>query len=521
MSVNELPATILVVDDDPASVGALLECLRREAYRVLVAQDGPSGIERAGYARPDLILLDVMMPGMTGFEACRRLKGNADTMDIPVLFLSALSDTSEKLEAFDAGAVDYLTKPFQYEEVLARVRTHLRLRACERELAAANSELEARVAERTRELSNALAELGRLKERLEAENVYLQQEVGAEHGGAIVGSSRALASVIEKIRRVAPAGTTVLISGETGTGKELIARAIHEGSPRRARPMVKLNCAAISAGLVESELFGHLRGAFTGAVDKRAGRFELADGGTLFLDEVTELPLETQVKLLRVLQEREFEPVGSSKTRSVDVRVIAATNRDIEEEISAGRFREDLYYRLNVFPIEVPPLRERPEDVGDLARHFVAKLQRRLGRSGCRLEPPTLDLLQSYDWPGNVRELQNVIERAMISSAGDSVTIDWQLIPGRASVRRDLDSEGQSITASRPGRQPRPAPVPSDATARDSLSAVERDHIISILRRTDGVIEGPKGAARLLDMKPSTARYRIRKLGIRKSDYLG
>jgi formate hydrogenlyase transcriptional activator len=515
------PPTVLVIDDDPASVGALLECLRRESFRVLVAQDGTSGIERAEYARPDLILLDVMMPDMNGYETCRRLKSSVDTAQIPVIFLSALSDTYEKLEGFTVGAVDYLTKPFQYEEVLARVRAQLRLRQYEHALAQANRQLESKVEERTAELQTALSELGRLKERIEAENVYLQQEVGAEHG-TIIGSSPALAAVLEKVRRVAPSGTSVLISGETGTGKELIARAIHEASPRRDRAMVKLNCAAISAGLVESELFGHIKGAFTGAVDKRVGRFELADGGTLFLDEVTELPLETQVKLLRVLQEREFEAVGSSKTRSVDVRIIAATNRQLENEIAAGRFRSDLYYRLNVFPIEVPPLRERPEDIAELAQHFATRLIRKLGRSACRIDSETLRVLQSHDWPGNVRELQNTIERAMLLSAGQWLRIDWPLSrnaagPGDAAHRSAawVADAGQGLAAGTP------AESASNSERADSLVAVERQHIVAILRRTGGVIEGPKGAAKLLDMKPSTTRYRIKKLGIRKSDYLG
>jgi len=494
--------TVLIVEDDAASVGVLLECLRRESFRVLVAQDGKSALQRAEYARPDLILLDVMMPDINGFETCRRLKRNGLTADIPVLFLSALTNTNEKLEGFAAGAVDYLTKPFQYEEVLARVRTHLRLREYEFALAAGNKLLEARVAERTEELRSALVEFGKLKERLEAENVYLQHEVGAEHRD-IIGSSPALRAMLDKVARVAPTKTSVLITGETGTGKELVARAIHEASSRRSRPMVKLNCAAISAGLVESELFGHTKGAFTGALDKRVGRFELADGGTLFLDEVTELPLETQVKLLRVLQEREFKPVGSSKTQAVDVRVIAASNRCLRDEIAAGRFRADLYHRLNVFPIEIPALRQRRADIAELARHCVARFARTLGRRGCDIGAETLRALEAHEWPGNVRELQNTIERAMISLVDDALCIDWPL----AECSR--------------GAQP---PITDSAAAAmersDALASVEREHIVGVLRRTGGVIEGPRGAARLLEMKPSTARYRIKKLGIRKSEFV-
>jgi formate hydrogenlyase transcriptional activator len=511
--VTDSVATVLVVDDDAASLSALFECLRRAGYRVLVAQDGASALERAENGQPALILLDVMMPDMDGFETCRRLKRNDTTSDIPVLFLTALTDTSEKLKGFEAGAVDYLTKPFQWEEVLARVRTHLRLRQVERQLAATNASLEERVAERTAELERALTELDRLRERLEAENAYLQHEAGAD-ARSIVGSSPALESVLKQVARVARSDTTVLVTGETGTGKELIATAIHEASPRRDGPLVKLNCAAISAGLVESELFGHVKGAFTGATDRHTGRFELADGGTLFLDEVSELPLDTQVKLLRVLQEREFEPVGSTKTQKADVRVIAATNRQLEDVVAKGTFRSDLYYRLNVFPIDVPPLRERRSDITELARHFIERLARKVGSNVRALGADARQRLEAHAWPGNVRELQNTIERALISSPGAELVIDWPLA-GRRPI-----ADGAAQAAS-----PAPAAASAGVIANGSaepttLVEVERQHIIAVLRRTAGTIEGPRGAAKLLDMKPSTMRYRIRKLGIRKTDYL-
>jgi formate hydrogenlyase transcriptional activator len=510
-------STVLVVDDDAASLSALFECLRRAGYRVLVAQDGAAALERAAAGQPQLILLDVMMPELDGFATCRRLKASPATADIPVLFLTALTDTTEKLKGFEAGAVDYLTKPFQWEEVLVRVRTHLRLRAAERELVAANASLEERVAARTHELSAALAELEQLRARLQAENVYLQQELGADARG-IVGSAPALAKVLVQVRRVARGDTTVLVTGETGTGKELIARAIHEASPRRERPLVKLNCAAISAGLVESELFGHVKGAFTGATDRHTGRFELADGGTLFLDEVSELPLDTQVKLLRVLQEREFEPVGSTKTQKVDVRVIAATNRNLEDVIAKGTFRADLYYRLNVFPIDVPPLRERRGDIAELATHFIERLARKVGSNVRALGAAARERLEAHAWPGNVRELQNTIERALISSPGAELVIDWPLGGRRAAP------DGVAVAPPSVGAAGADGPVaaagasvPAGAT---TLVEVERQHIIAVLRRTTGTIEGPRGAAKLLDMKPSTMRYRIRKLGIRKLDYL-
>jgi DNA-binding NtrC family response regulator len=504
--------TVLVVDDDAASLSALFECLRRAGHRVLVAQDGASALERAENGRPALILLDVMMPDMDGFETCRRLKRNAATADIPVLFLTALTDTAEKLKGFEAGAVDYLTKPFQWEEVLARVRTHLRLRAAERELAATNASLEERVAERTARLEQALAELDRLRERLEAENAYLQHETGADARG-IVGSSPALATVLTQVARVARSDTTVLVTGETGTGKELIARAIHEASPRRDRPLVKLNCAAISAGLVESELFGHVKGAFTGATDRHTGRFELADGGTLFLDEVSELPLDTQVKLLRVLQEREFEAVGSTKTQKADVRVVAATNRHLEDVVAKGTFRSDLYYRLNVFPIDVPPLRDRRGDIVELARHFIERLARKVGSNVRALGADARQRLEAHTWPGNIRELQNTIERALISSPGAELVIDWPLAGRRVVVDGAAQAAPVAAVAS-------PGTPASGSAEPTTLVEVERQHIIAVLKRTAGTIEGTRGAAKLLDMKPSTMRYRIRKLGIRKTDYL-
>jgi formate hydrogenlyase transcriptional activator len=510
--VTDSMSTVLAVDDDAASLSALFECLRRAGHRVLVAQDGASALERAENGKPELILLDVMMPDMDGFTTCRRLKSNPATAGIPVLFLTALTDTTEKLKGFEAGAVDYLTKPFQWEEVLARVHTHLRLRRAERDLVAANASLEQRVVERTSELEAALAELERLRGRLEAENAYLQHEVGAD-ARSIIGASPAIGGMLAQIARVARSDTTVLVTGETGTGKELVATAIHEASPRRGKPLVKLNCAAMSAGLVESELFGHVKGAFTGATDRHTGRFELADGGTLFLDEVSELPLETQVKLLRVLQEREFEPVGSTKTQKVDVRVIAATNRHLEDVVAKGTFRSDLYYRLNVFPIDVPPLRERQGDIALLARHFIDRLARKVGSSVRRLGADALQRLESHSWPGNVRELQNTIERALISSPGAELVVDWQLGGGRRAALGGL-REHAPAEASAAASQ---GSAPAEST---TLVAVERQHIIAVLKRTAGTIEGPRGAAKLLDMKPSTMRYRIRKLGIRKLDYL-
>jgi DNA-binding NtrC family response regulator len=505
-------ASILVVDDVPANIGFLVETLAAAGYDVRVARDGDAALEQSRYMPPCLILLDVMMPGIDGFETCRRLKRDPALRDIPVIFMTALSDAEDKVKAFAVGASDFVSKPFQHEEVLARVRTHISRRRLERQLAQANADLESRVEARTRELSQALAEVERLKSRLALENRYLKQEI-SEHAnpGEIIGSSPALAEVLRKVDLVARTDSTVLIHGETGTGKELIARAIHERSSRADGPLVKLNCSAISAGLVESELFGHVRGAFTGASDRRVGRFELADGGTLFLDEVSELPLETQAKLLRVLQEREFEPVGSSKSVRVDVRIVAATNRDLARDVANGRFRSDLLYRLNVFPIELPPLRERRGDIVELAQHFMVRMARKLGKTISSIQPSTLDRLLTYDWPGNIRDLQNAIERAAILSPGPQLVIDWVLAAQTPITR----SSAPQVSA-----EPGPAvaaggPTPDVCT----LQALERQHVISALRRTGGRIEGPQGAARLLGLKPSTTRFRIRKLGIRREDY--
>src|SRR5216110_1370441 len=415
MSSGAAQRSILVVDDTAANIGFLLDTLSKAGYRVRVAPDGESALEQLQYSPPDLVLLDVMMPGIDGFETCRRLRQLPNLQKIPVIFMTALSDAQDKVRAFAAGADDYVTKPFQYEEVLARVRVHLTRRELECKLAHLNRDLEARVAARTAELKSALEEVEALKSRLQQENRYLKQEISeAANLGEIIGSSPALQAALRKVAAVAPTDSTVLIHGETGTGKELFARALHAQSTRRDRPMIKLNCSAISAGLVESELFGHVRGAFTGATERRMGRFELADGGTIFLDEIGELPLETQVKLLRVLQEQEFEPVGSSRTLRVDVRVIAATNRDLQEAVRTGRFRPDLFYRLNVFPIAIPPLRERRADIPQLVMFFLSRFSRSLGKQISAVAPETMQHLCAYEWPGNVRELQNVIERAVV-----------------------------------------------------------------------------------------------------------
>jgi formate hydrogenlyase transcriptional activator len=356
-------------------------------------------------------------------------------------------------------------------------------------------------------------EIERLKARLEKENVYLQEEIRTDHNfEEITGNSAALLAVLHKVEQVAPTDSTVLIQGETGTGKELIARAIHDRSDRKSRALVKVNCSAISAGLVESELFGHVKGAFTGALERHVGRFELADGGTIFLDEIGELPLATQVKLLRVLQEREFEPVGSNKPVRVDVRVIAATNRNLQGSIQAGTFRSDLFYRLNVFPIEVPPLRERRSDIPQLAMFFLARFAKKFGKNIRSIPRATLDRLTNYSWPGNVRELQNVIERAAILSHSSVLELEPDLIPEL------LPADSSSIRDTPTETVEPPSTV---APAPTTLEDMERAHIIAVLNQTSGVVEGPRGAAKILGLHPNTLRHRIRKLGLKRSAYHG
>ena len=343
----------------------------------------------------------------------------------------------------------------------------------------------------------AQTELERLKDRLQAENVYLQEEIRTQHNfEEIIGNAPPLLDALSKVERVAQTDSTVLIAGETGSGKELFARAIHSRSARRQRPLVKVNCGAIPAGLVESELFGHVKGAYTGALDKRTGRFELADGGTIFLDEIGELPPETQVKLLRVLQEREFEPVGSSRTIKVDVRIIAATNRDLEEEVRRGRFRADLLYRLNVFPIAVPSLRERRGDIPLLVAFFLTGLAKRLGKPLEGFTRQSMNELCAYSWPGNIRELQNVVERAAILAPGPRLEVE------RGLLRGDPAAAASSSAST----------APSGGGAR--LVEIEKSHIREVLRSTRGVIEGPAGAARRLGLHPNTLRSRLKKYGI-------
>ena len=340
-------------------------------------------------------------------------------------------------------------------------------------------------------LSKALAEVVQLKNRFQAENIYLQEEIKVVHNFAqIIGASEPLKKVLQKVEQVASTDSTVLILGETGTGKELLARAVHNLSDRRDRPLVKVNCAALPANLIESELFGHEKGAFTGAFKRKIGRFELADGGTIFLDEIGDLSLELQSKLLRVLQEGEFERLGNSQTLKADVRVIAATNRDLEKAVDNGDFREDLYYRLNVFPIQSPALRERKEDIPVLVKHFIKKFSAKIGKKIESIPQKVMEVLQAYHWPGNVRELENILERAVIISTGKQLKLeDW------------LPKTG----------------ISSKAPHNSTMEELEREHILEVLELTHWRVSGEKGAAKILGLKPTTLEARMKKLGIKRN----
>ena len=401
----------------------------------------------------------------------------------------------------------------QIEETSDKLRLEIgeRTRA-EKELQRAHDELEQRIAERTAELTRAnvqltgeiaerkqaeetlqgaYAEIKRLKDRLQAENVYLQQEVARSDYGELIGQSPALSYVLFRVEQVAPQDATVLLLGETGTGKGVVARIIHSRSARKDRPLITVNCASLPGNLIESELFGRERGAFTGAHDRQIGRFELADGGTIFLDEIGELPLELQSKLLRVIQNGEFERLGSPRTIKVKVRIIAASNRNLEEEVKNGRFREDLFYRLNVFPITIPPLRQRAEDIPLLVKHFVGTFNKKMGKKIETVSKETMDVLQGYHWPGNVRELESVIERAVITSQGAAL----QVVDRFDTFRKQGELAGQDVKA---------------------LADLEQHHILQVLQKTGWRIEGKNGAAVLLGLNPSTLRARIRKYGIRR-----
>ena len=505
-----LNASILIVDDQESCVSLLEQLLRETGYTCVASTMNPKDVctlHRNNHY--DLILLDLQMPGMDGFQVMEGLKTIAFDSYLPVLVITAQPD--HKVRALQAGAKDFISKPFDLVEVKTRIHNMLEVRLLYKKLENYNKILEQTVQERTGELLKtnvqlsqeiaerkkaeesllgAYAEIKRLKDRLQAENIYLQQEVARQYNfGEIIGQSSAISYVFFRVEQVAPMDATVLLLGETGTGKGVIARTIHSHSARKERPMITVNCTSLPANLIESELFGREKGAFTGAHARQMGRFELADGGTIFLDEIGEMPLELQSKLLRVVQDGEFERLGSPRTIKVDVRIIAASNRNLEEEIKKGRFREDLFYRLNIFPITIPPLRQRTEDVPLLVNHFIAKFNKKMGKKIEAVSKDTLNALQGYHWPGNVRELESVIERAVIISQG----IALQVLDRFDMLRKTEEPEGQEVKA---------------------LAELEHNHVLQVLKKTGWRIEGKNGAAELLGLNASTLRARMRKYGI-------
>jgi len=424
-----VPERILVVDDVVTNVQLLAQALEPAGYEILVAQNGRDALRIAERAQPGLILMDVMMPGLDGVATCRLLKQNPELADIPVIFITALDERESVVKGFTAGGVDYIVKPFHPEEVLRRVENHLNLHRLARSLEQSNRELKLRLAELER-ANRALAEerdkLARTEYALETAdsrlNALAQREQQRWGMDGLVGKSATMQAILQNIRKLHhSAGTSVLITGESGTGKELIARAIHYSSPRAQKPFIPVNCVAIPAELAESMFFGHVKGAFTGASGGQKGFFELADGGTLFLDEIGDMPLGLQAKLLRVLEDGEVRPVGSQKAIKTDVRVVAATNVNLQEKIAAGLFRADLFYRLARFQVELPPLRQRRGDILLLAQHFLALFAREMGVRAPDINAAAQEALQNYHFPGNVRELKNLIERALILSSGKTV----------------------------------------------------------------------------------------------------
>ena len=451
--MSDTGTLVYVVDDDASAREGVAGLLRSAGLTAKTFASGEEFLASPPPKTPSCLLLDVNLPGVSGLDVQQKLAKAA--VHVPIIFLTGHGDIPTTVRAVKAGAVNFLTKPYDDQELLNAI-----------------------------EQSATYYEEGRL---------HLETEIPSEYNfGDMVGKSNALRKVLEQVAIVAPTDSTVLLHGETGTGKELVARALHGLSPRKDRNLVRLNCAAIPAGLVESELFGHEKGAFTGALIQKRGRFELADNGTLFLDEIGDISLELQPKLLRALQEQEFERLGSTKTTRVDVRMIAATHRDLWTMIREGKFREDLFYRLNVFPIEIPPLRERREDIPLLVHYFVARfaslMEKRIGSVPTR----AMDALANAPWPGNIRELENFIERCVILTRGDQL-----LVPTHELVR----------------------PVPASKLHAATFHEAERLAIINALQACRGRISGRGGAAEHLGLKRTTLQRKMSRLNISRSDY--
>ena len=456
---------ILIVDDNETLREGMEEVALGMGHEVATASGGAAGLARFKEKRPDFVITDLKMAGMDGLELLRQLK--ALEADVPVLLITAYGTIDVAVQAMREGAHDFLTKPFSPDVLRLKIERALEARDAKRK-----------------------------NEHLERHNEILRGEVEATHGGGeIIGQSEAIRRVFQRIDKVAPSDSSVLIFGESGTGKELVARALHQRSPRQGGPFVKVSCGALTETLLESELFGHEKGAFTGAIRRKLGRFELADRGTLFLDEIGDVTPALQLKLLRVLQEREFERVGGEETIHVDVRVITATHRNLLDEVHAGRFREDLYYRLHIIPLNLPPLRERLEDVPVLVAHFLEKLRPRTRHHVQRVDEGALAAMRGYRWPGNIRELENAVEQALVFAEGDVLrTSD---LPTHV---RGAGAQGEALAMPDFGR-----PLP------EVLDELERALILRAYEKAGGV---KTETARLLGVKPSALYYKLEKYGI-------
>jgi len=451
-----MKSKILVVDDEPSHLKMLETVLTAEGFEVQKANDGQTAIQAVEKRFYDLILMDVRMSRMDGIEALKRIKEISP--GIPVIIMTAYASVNTAVDALKSGAYDYLTKPLDIDELKILVQKALR------------------------------------HQQLEKENIFLREQLkGRFDFSNIIGQSAMMLQLFETISLVAPSDATVLITGESGTGKEIIANAIHQNSLRREKPLIKVNCAALPETLLESELFGHEKGAFTGALTRRQGRFQLSHEGTIFLDEIAEMAPSTQAKILRVLQEREFEPLGGSSTVKVDTRVIAATNKDLKSEIQKGQFREDLYFRVNVVMLNVPPLRERREDIPLLADFFLRQYAEKNQRLIKGFTPLATDLLMRFDWPGNVRELENVTERAVIMARGDVITPE-EFPETLRSLDPDLKKTSIDLS---PGR---------------SLKAVEKEMILRTLEDTNG---NRTHAAKILGISRRTLQLKLKDYSIR------
>jgi two-component system response regulator HydG len=452
---SSIPTKILIVDDDPGHLAALKTITRSWGYAVQAADDGAAAVETVTSSAVDLVLMDVRMAHMGGIEALEKIK--AYNPSIPIIIMTAYSSVESAVEALKAGAYDYLIKPLDFDVLKLTI-------------------------ERAREHAG-----------LKAENMLLKSKLGADFNTAnIIGRSSAMKALVDMMAMIAPSEATVLITGESGTGKELVARSLHFNSPRKDKPLVVVNCAAITETLLESELFGHEKGAFTGADKRHEGRFMQANHGTVFLDEISETSSTMQAKLLRVLQEKEIQRVGGEEVLPVDARVVAATNRDLEAEVAGGRFREDLFYRLNVMRLTVPPLRDRLEDIPLLAQHFLEQFASRNRKTVKGFTPLAMDMLLKHDWPGNVRELENTVERAVILLTGDHITEKQLPLP---IVQQYSESHGQ-VT-----------PVPPASDGSRSLEDIEREAIIATLEATG---QNKSEAARRLGISRKTLHNKIK-----------